>query len=142
MDDLLDLEQRKIAAAWLHRRIQRPLQLAGCFTAATGAVVFTYWFRESIVKIVSLSWAPYVTVSITSAAGANVLYWLLVAPGLIGVMARAGGLNLRWFDPAGTPGICLMSDSMGMTASLLVFGSVAISVLGFVVPQATSARPH
>lgn len=58
---------------------------------------------------------------------ANVSYWLLVPPLIAIRMARSREIELRWNDPARTPGIRVLSEGYAYPAFFLALGALALT---------------
>jgi hypothetical protein len=124
---------------WLARYMSYPVQLLLPIAGAVSGPIYLYIIRVPLERVVGISFASYVLVSWVSLVGGNILYWLWVAPGLAKQLYRCRDIDLRWQDPAATPGIRLLADAYGVSALFLLVGVVTISGLNFWVPRVTSA---
>ena len=124
---------------WLARFMSYRRQLLIPIAGAVSGPIFLYFIRHEIERTIALAFPSYLLVSWTSFVGGNVAYWLWVAPGLAKQLHRCQNINLRWQDPAATPGIRLMADGYGIAAMFLLAGTIAISGLGFWLPKVLNA---
>ena len=132
--------ERVNIACWLARFMVYRRQLILPLIGVISAPIYLYLVRGSLEKTVAVAFPSYVMVSWTSFVGGNVLYWLWVAPGVAKRVYQCTELNLRWQDPASTPGMRLLADGYGLSALFVLSGVFSISVLGFFLPKATVSK--
>jgi hypothetical protein len=133
LDDMLGPAKGYSAVVeWVDHRLTHRQQLVLPASGAISGTLFLRVVEQQLDPIVEVGLASYVTVAFTSFIGGNVCYWLWVAPGLARRIYRAGQLNIRWQDPASTPGIRLAAEGYGVAALFLLAGALSISVAGFV----------
>jgi len=67
---------------------------------------------------------------ITTIVIANDVYWLITAPLIAYFMLKPVPLDLRWNDPARTPGIRTLSEGYMFAASMLALAAVGVTLPG------------
>jgi hypothetical protein len=94
------------------------------------------WSVESAVSTGSrgsAEWLILASISWTLMLVGNDIWWLLVPPLFIMRLRDCDDLDLRWHDPARTPGIRTLAEGYGFAASFLVlaaFGATLPALLG------------
>lgn len=136
LDELTTSAPHKLdVAAWMDRSMAHYRQLLLPVIGAIGGPIYLYMVKKQLEHLVAISGPSYLLIGWVGFVGGIDLYWLWVATGVPKRLYTCGDLELRWQDPASTPGLRLLSDAYGISALFLLAGVAAISVLGFVLPS-------
>lgn len=101
----------------------------------TTALAFLFLARNDIRAVLEIGPASYLSLVLSGIIGGNVSYFLFIGSTILRTVLRARHLHIRWQDPASTPGMRLIAETIALSAMLLLFGSAAVTVLGFILPQ-------
>ncbi len=136
IDNLVnDPSDAAVVSSWLDRWLSWQRQAAAPLLSASGAFLFLLFAQEPLSPFLHVSLASYLSVIWTAVIGGNALYWLYVAPGMVGAIAKCSNLSLWWQNPAMTPALRVLSDGLAFAASALLAGGFCITFLGFFGPQ-------
>ena len=135
LDALLPSGDHGPVVLWLERMLAPVRQWSFCLLVVATGLTYLAFRQEDLMTVVPVNWASYVSFGITMFLGANVLYWLWVAPRLLWVMTKHGRLVLRWYDPASTPGIRLFADALSVAGLFLVTAAAGVSVLAILIDR-------
>lgn len=120
---------------WSTRRAvmanMRPARQAVPMAVISGAaLLYLVMFRTQQTSLTS-----YLCAAWTTAVGVNATHWLYIVTGVARRIYRCRDLNLRWQDPASTPGMRTLAEGYGVSALFLLAGVVTIAVMAFWLPD-------
>jgi hypothetical protein len=138
IDQLLKPDQNRNVSRWLMARYRWYSQGLSVAFSILLFTLYLRWRTDDLESLVRIDWISYLSLAITATIGANVCYWLWVAPGIVHVMVGSGPLRLRWFDPASTPGLRVLAEGLGLAAVFLAYGSGAVAITSLLLPAALS----
>ncbi len=113
-----------VRAMQLRRQLILPLLLAVIPLLWQAALVVVHGPRPAS------DWALAQAGAWTLILVGNDVYWLLVPPLVVWHLRASTDLNLRWHDPARTPGIRTLAEGYGLSAFLFAWAAVAVTVPG------------
>src|SRR6266567_390055 len=126
---------RAAVGSFVAKRIAHSRQLLfPVITMAVGLGSLPFMTGALKAQLVPVSFASYVCLAWTLFLGGSVSYWLFFAPTAARVLYRQPSITLRWQDPASTPGIQLLAVFFGLSALLLLAGTVLVVILAFRLP--------